>query len=128
MKKNCPKLTQEKCVLVYDDDEEIRNITSIILSEEYKQVEVRSNCQNLFEDICKLNPHLILMDIRMPFIDGEYAIELLHANEKTKNIPVVVFSASFNIKKVSKRINATAMIEKPFNIDDLREIVRKHIA
>lgn len=119
---------QQKCILVYDDDEEILRITKLILATEYKQIETRSSCENMFEDIQKVKPNLILMDLRMPILGGEYAIKVLRANDKTKYIPVVVFSASMEIKKVAKRINANAMLAKPFDINKLREIVRKHIA
>ena len=68
------------------------------------------------------------MDLWMPVLDGESAIKFLHENDETKKIPVVVFSAVNDIEKISKRIQATALLKKPFSIDELRETVKKHIA
>ena len=119
---------QEKCVLVYDDDREILRITKLILADEYQQVETCASCENLFEDIDRVKPHIILMDLWMPHVGGEHAIELLRANDKTKDIPVVVFSAVNDIEKISKRINATALLKKPFSLEDLRETVSRYIA
>ncbi len=118
---------QEKCVLIYDDDDEIRKICKLILADEYRQVEVFDNCENLLEDIDKVKPDIILMDLWMPKLDGEHAIALLRANDKTKSIPVVVFSAVNEIVKISERIKATALLKKPFGIEELKETVKRHI-
>lgn len=119
---------QEKCVLIYDDDYEILRISKLILGDEYQQVETYASCENLFEDIERVKPHIILMDLWMPHVGGEHAIQLLRENDKTSNIPVIVFSAVNDIEKISKRINATAMLRKPFSLDELRETVRNYIA
>ena len=42
---------QEKCVLIYDDDEEISKICQLILAEEYQQVHTFLSCENVFADI-----------------------------------------------------------------------------
>ncbi len=118
---------QEKCVLIYDDDFEILRISKLILANDYQHVETYPSCENLFEDIDRVKPDIILMDLWMPHIGGEHAIELLRGNDETKNIPVVIFSAVNDIEKVSIRVNASAMIKKPFSIDELRETVRKFI-
>ena len=119
---------QEKCIFIYDDDHEILKICKLILADEYSHVKTFTSCENLFEDIEQLNPHLILMDLWMPEMDGALAVESLRANEKTKNIPVVVFSAVNDIETISEKINATALIRKPFSIEDMRETVKKHIS
>jgi DNA-binding NtrC family response regulator len=121
------RLMQEKSVLVYDDDTEILRITRLILADEYQQVETCANCEKLFEDIDRVNPDIILMDLWMPEIGGEHAIQLLRANDKTKHIPVIVFSAVNDIEKISQRINATAMLRKPFSLEELRETVSRNI-
>ena len=118
---------QEKCVLIYDDDDEIRRICKLILSDEYQQVEAFASCENIIEDIRKVNPGIILMDLWMPIMDGEHAVKYLHENENTKHIPVVVFSAVNDIEKISKRIEADALLKKPFSIVELKETVQKFI-
>jgi two-component system cell cycle response regulator DivK len=119
---------QDKCVLIYDDDYEILRISKLILADEYGRVETYPSCENLFEDIERCDPNIILMDLWMPHVDGEHAIELLRKNEKTKDIPVIVFSAVQNIEKISERINATALLKKPFSLQELRDTVKKYIA
>lgn len=122
------KQMQDKTILVYDNDDEILRIIGLILASEYKQIETHSSCENLFEDIDRVKPDIILMDLLMPYCNGEKAIKLIRSNNKTSKIPVVVFSASAHIEKITKKLNATAILEKPFSIYQLRETVRNYIA
>jgi len=119
---------QDKTVLVYDNNEEILRIIWLILASEYKQIETYSSCENLFEDIDRVKPNIILMDLLMPYCNGEKTIRLIRSNNKTSKIPVVVFSASANIEEITKELNVSAMLEKPFSIYQLRETVRNYIA
>lgn len=115
-------------MLIYDDDLEILRISKLILADEYQHVETCLSCENLFEDIERVKPDIILMDLWMPHLGGEHAIELLRMNDKTRDIPVVIFSAINEIEKVSNRVKASAIIKKPFSIDELRQTVRKFIS
>lgn len=118
---------QEKSILIYDDEKEILKVSRLILQDEYRQVETCISAENLFDDIERVKPDIILMDLWMPMISGEDAIDLLRNNEKTQHIPVVVFSAVNEIEKISKKINATALLKKPFSVDELKETVKKYI-
>lgn len=112
---------------MFDDDEDILHMTRLILAQEYEQVIAFSSCRNLIEDIERIRLDLILLDIRIPGLHGEESLLLLHASEKTKNIPVILFSAVTDIERIAKRTKAIAIIEKPFDIQTLRETVRKYI-
>jgi len=118
---------QEKSILIYDDEKEILKVSRLILQDEYRQVETCISAENLFADIERVKPDIILMDLWMPTVSGEDAIDLLRSNEKTKHIPVVVFSAVNEIEKISKKINATALLKKPFSVVELKETVHKYI-
>lgn len=120
-------LMQQKSILIYDDDTEILEITKLILSGEYQIVETLLNCKNLFQDIERVKPDLIIIDLWMPEMNGQDAIELLRMNDHTRKIPVLVFSAVNNVGKIAKEIHATGAIEKPFNINVLKETVKKYI-
>ncbi len=115
-----------KCVLIYDDEDEICRVCKYVLSDQY-HVETFPNCINLFEDIDRIKPGLILIDLMMPQIDGASAITALLANKSTQHIPTIIFSASPDLEEISKRIKATAFIKKPFDIHYLRETIATHI-
>ena len=112
----------DKRVLIYDDEDEIRRISKYVLSALY-HVETFPTCINLFEDIERIKPDLILIDLMMPEMTGAQAITAILENETAKHIPTILFSAAPNIEEISKKINATAFIKKPFNISNLRETV-----
>ena len=117
----------KKCVLIYDDDVEILNVCKAILQTEDYRVEALTTCENIIADIEKLNPHVILMDIWIPKIGGEAAIKMMHENETTKHIPVIVFSANYNIESIGERVNASGFLKKPFDINTFRQTIRNHL-
>ncbi len=116
----------KKCVLIYDDDQEILLLCKAILSKEY-HVEILSRCENVINDIELLKPAVILMDLWIPEIGGEQAIAEIKKNESTKNIPVILFSANADIAAICKKINADGYIEKPFDIITFKEIIQQSI-
>lgn len=118
---------EKKCVLIYDDDTEILNVCKAVLGSEKYRVEALISCENIISDIEELNPQVILMDLWIPKIGGETAIKLMHENEKTKYIPVILFSANNNIEEISERVNANAFLKKPFDIKSFRKMIDDNI-
>ncbi len=117
----------KKNILIYDDDEEILFLCKAILSKYDYVVETLSKCENILTDIQTFNPHLILMDLWIPQIGGEKAIEMIKQNESTQQIPVLVFSANADIKDISKKVHADGYIEKPFRAGTFIETIQKHL-
>ena len=106
----------KKCILIYDDDGGILAVSKIILEKNNYRVETRPFCDNIIEDISKIKPDIILMDLRIPTIGGEKAILLMKNNKTTRDIPVILFSASIQIEIIGKRTNANGILKKPFDI------------
>lgn len=118
---------QKKCVLIYDDDQEILTVCKAILDAEDYRVETLANCENILNDIHEIQPDIILMDLWIPRIGGENAIKLMHENEAARDIPVILFSANDEIEKISKRIDATGYLRKPFDISTFKETIEQNI-
>ncbi|MEO5501508.1 MAG: response regulator [Ginsengibacter sp.] len=117
----------KKIILIYDDDEEILELCTAILYEYDFDVKTFSRCENIVEDIQSYHPNLILMDLWIPLIGGEKAIEIVKQNESTKKVPVLIFSANSNIKEISIKVNADGYIEKPFLINTFIETINSYI-
>ncbi|MEO9005137.1 MAG: response regulator [Ginsengibacter sp.] len=117
----------QQCVLIYDDDIEILKVCRVILELQNYQVETLSNCNSVIEDISMIKPDIILMDLWIPEAGGENAIKTIHENSSTKHIPVILFSANDQIEIISKRVNATGFLKKPFDILALREIIKNSL-
>jgi len=76
----------------------------------------------------KVNPHLVFMDIRMPLMDGTKALEII------KGLGLdftVIMMTAFTEKSVIEEAysnGAVKCIIKPFDIDDIRKIIRDTVA
>ena len=118
----------QKCILIYDDDKEILMLCKIILQKQNYRIETRLTCDNVIDDIETMKPDLILMDLWIPKMGGEKALDLLHKNPACKDIPVIFFSANDEIEKISKRAGANGYIQKPFDINSFKKEIEKWIS
>ncbi len=116
----------KKCILICDDDIDILEVTKIILQQDY-HVETMAHCNEIFRNFEKYAPDLILMDLWIPDMGGEAVTRLLKSSEKTKNIPVIIFSANNDIENVAKDAGADGYLKKPFDIVTLNETIKKHL-
>ncbi len=119
--------SEKKCVLIYDDDLEILFLCKAILSKCNYRVETLSCCENVLEDIARIKPDIILMDLWIPEIGGEKAIDIVKKNPETKHIPMLIFSANAEIATICKKVNANGFIEKPFDISNFNETIKKNM-
>lgn len=115
----------KKNVLIYDDDHEISLLCKAILTKSDFVVETLSICENVLSDIETFKPDVILMDLWIPLIGGEKAIEIIKNNESTKDIPVLIFSANADIKEIFKKVKAEGYVEKPFAISKFIDTIKK---
>ena len=117
----------KKCILVFDDDQEILEVCRIILEQQNYLVVSRLVCEDIIEDIREVQPDIVLLDLWIPFIGGEKAVKIIKGNESTRHIPVILFSANAEIERVFERTNADGFLEKPFEIPTLLAIINKNI-
>lgn len=61
------------------------------------------------------------MDLWIPEMGGEHAVNLLKGNADTKDIPILLFSANDAIQEISDRLKADGYISKPFDIHAFKE-------
>lgn len=116
---------EKKCVLIYDDDLEILFLCKAILSKSNYRVETLSRCENVLADIVRIKPDIILMDLWIPEIGGEKAIDIVKKNPETQHIPMIIFSANAEIETICKKVNANGFIEKPFDISNFKETIQQ---
>lgn len=70
-------------------------------------------------------PDLILLDLMMPDVSGLEVLERLKTTEQTREIPVVLTSATLRLHMLAREAAADGQIEKPFDLQHLRlEIAR----
>jgi CheY-like chemotaxis protein len=114
-------------ILVAEDEREIRELIVFSLQMAGFRVLAVPNGQEAFNQAVSIEPDLILMDVRMPKMDGFEACRALKQQEKTKNIPVVFLSAKGQEADIETgyEVGAEAYFLKPFTPDELSQRLNK---
>ena len=108
-----------KKILVYDNDQDTLEVMAILLDMYNYSVTTKAHCINIIQDATELQPDLIIIDLYMPGMDGECAVQLLKQTVATSSIPVLLFSACDKIEKIAGDSQFDGYIKKPFNVDDV---------
>ena len=110
-------------VLVIDDNEDIRvAAVTLLQSDGYTAVAAKNGRDALGLLRSGVRPRLILLDLRMPVMDG-FAFRAAQLSDPAlAPIPVVVLSAE-GIPEAAERLDAVAAVEKPVDADELLRIV-----
>lgn len=114
-----------KRILICDDEEGIRESLKLILSKDYELVFAEDGVQCLDQLKNQNNINLVVLDIRMPKINGVEVLKFI--NEKYSKLPVIIVSGfkSHEIENEGKRLGAQVYIEKPFKREDILAKVKK---
>ncbi len=107
-----------KKILIVEDDEKLRKELEIFLNNNGYQAECLKTFKNTINDILKINPNLILLDINLPDIDGEYVCKEIR---KQSDMPIIIITSKDNEldELISINYGADHYITKPFNIQIL---------
>ena len=102
-------------ILIVEDDEKLRSELEIFLNNNGYQAECLKSFDNTIVDILKINPNLILLDINLPGVDGEYICKEIR---KQSNMGIIIVTSRDNEldELVSINYGADHYITKPFNI------------
>lgn len=102
-------------ILIVEDDEKLRNELEIFLNNNGYQAECLKKFDNTIHDILEINPNLILLDINLPGVDGEYICKEIR---KQSDMGIIIVTSRDNEldELVSINYGADHYITKPFNI------------
>ncbi len=106
-------------VLVVDDELQIRNMLTELLTREGYEVIVALNGEEAMEIAKKEDPRIILLDINMPVMDGLEACKRLKAERETSSIPVIMMTGHDYSKEEAIEAGADEFINKPFDLTEL---------
>jgi len=119
---------QEKHIVVIEDDPEMIELVKLILAKDGFKVTGAGNGREGLETIQEVGPHVVLLDLMMPDMDGWEVYQSMKANDTMKNIPVIIITAKAqSIDKVLGLHIAKVddYITKPFSPTELLNSVRK---
>jgi type IV pilus assembly protein PilB len=89
-----PGVIQKRKLLLVDDDADLRSLYSHILKMQMFDVSQAVDGQSALEAVYERIPDVIVLDLMMPKMNGKEVLERLRANPQTRNIPVLMLTAS----------------------------------
>jgi DNA-binding response OmpR family regulator len=116
--------TMAEKILVVDDEKEIRDLLSIYLMEDGYEVIAASNGQEAISLAQAELPQVILMDVKMPGIDGVETCKRLKEEERTKSIPIIMVTAYQDRDVEAYLEGADDFVNKPFDKTEITFRVR----
>lgn len=118
--------TIKKKIIVLEDDPDIGELVTYILTEADMEVEVYTRATAFREHLSDLHADLYLLDIMLPDGNGlEICCELGKA-EKYQHIPILLMSA--HTEEMGTRCKARAFIKKPFNIHEMVHLIQHSLS
>ena len=114
-------------ILIVEDNEKNRKLARDILQVKgYRTIEAET-AETGLEMAPKENPDLVLMDIQLPGMNGIQALKKLRANEATRAIPVLAFTASVMPQDRREIMDAgfDGFVAKPVNLKEFIAAIAK---
>jgi len=116
-----------KKICLLEDDQGIKDIIELLLTEEEYEVNGFSNVKDFMAFGDKSSQNLYLLDVKLPDGNGIEVCEMLKRNVDTKNIPVMMMSAHAALSEMKNQCRAEDFIAKPFDIFDLLKRVGQFV-
>ncbi len=110
-------------VLVVDDEDNIRTVVCELLGEEGYPVTAAANGAEALARVATEHPCVVLLDMRMPVLDGWGFMRALQAQGHAP--AVLVLTAAQNARQWAEEVQATGYVAKPFDVDELLAAVER---
>jgi CheY-like chemotaxis protein len=117
-------------ILIAEDERDIRDLVAFTLRFAGHEVFTAANGEEAVDLAPKVNPDIILMDVRMPRMTGYEACRVMKADPELKDIPIVFLSAKGQETEIQQGLDAGAeeYLLKPFAPDQLTSHVKAILA
>lgn len=116
-----------KNIIVVDDDPSIQDAVRIMLERKGYGITIFGSGERLLIGEFD-HPDLFIVDKQLPGVDGLDVCRFLKSQDATKDIPVLILSASPHAGRLAKAACANEFLEKPFKMQALRDAVERLIA
>lgn len=117
---------REPDVLIIDDDPDMLETMQLVLGCDGHPCRTASNGVEALEKVAAARPGVVLLDMLMPIMNGwDTAHELRQRYGRT--VPIIVVTAAENARARAAEVDADGVLAKPFDIDELRRLVERHV-
>ncbi|MFY0679492.1 MAG: response regulator [Thalassovita sp.] len=116
-----------KHVLVIEDEPNIIEAISFILSRDGWSVDTHSNGHDAVDVVRGKNPDLVILDVMLPGKSGYDILSELRESEATQDLPVLMLTARGQTKdrELAQRIGVSRFMTKPFSNAEILEALRE---
>ena len=117
-------------VLVVEDFEDLRRLVATYLDSRGYRVFEAANGKVAIQTARSEKPHLILLDIRLPDINGVDVVRELRKLSQTKHVPIVGWSAeseSHPQREMLRRVGISDYIQKPTSLKQLDAVIERFL-
>jgi CheY-like chemotaxis protein len=112
-------------VLVVEDQQDIREFVALVLEGEGYRVSTAENGAVALEQVAREPVDVVLLDMRMPVMDG-WAFARAYRERPGPRAPIVVLTAAQDAASRAAQIQADDYLGKPFELDDLLNVVARY--
>jgi CheY-like chemotaxis protein len=117
---------RQRCVLVVDDEADaLDSIVELLETEGYTAMGARNGREALSILTGGVRPDLIVLDLKMPVMDGWDFCAALEQDERFADIPIAIVTASATLHRLPFRRNDAGFFLKPIDFDRLLRVIRK---
>ena len=119
----------DKLILIVDDSKDNQELLKLILQSKGYRVHCASNGKEALTMLLELSvlPNLILLDARMPVMDGYEFRERQHKSERIKDIPVVVMTGDSNESMGAEMNNPCGVLIKPLRVNAIIDTIALYV-
>jgi two-component system, chemotaxis family, chemotaxis protein CheY len=118
-------VTQAMRILVVEDDDGIRDLVDLVLSTAGYEVLTAPNGAAALQLVGQVHPDLVLLDMRMPVMDGWEFARRYRARPEP-HAPILVLTAARDAAARAAEIHANGYLGKPFDMEELLMLVGHH--
>jgi CheY-like chemotaxis protein len=122
-----------KKILIVDSNDAFRESLRAFIQDMGYEVFEAATGQEAIDKACSIHPDLIMMDVRLPGMNGDEVTARLKRNMSTRHIPVIIntaWSMACNVEeRIHRALNAGAeeILYKPFQFPMLRDVLRTYL-
>lgn len=115
--------------MVVDDDPDIRESMADVLIDEGCTVALAADGQDALRQLeDDPLPCLLLVDLKMPGMGGDAFCQAWKASPRLHALPLIIVSGDALTPQQRKALGATSVLRKPMDIQDLKDVVSRHVA
>ena len=117
-------MTPGEYILVVDDDRDFREALSEVLTDAGYPVQQAENGEVALQRVAEEAPGIVLLDLKMPVLDGWGVMERMRSDARSSAIPILILSA-YGFEWEAELLGAQGYIPKSVGMDEILERVRK---